>query len=544
MTTIEREFPDDIEALKALLAESMRSLNARDEKIALLETKVTDLVTRVEKLTRLLFAPKSERRPLDAGFVLEPGQMHLLFPELVEAAERLADAQGVHGSIELGTPVELKAPQKRKRPKRRAEFPEDAPRTRTTYELPDEKLGCACGGHMTAIGEEVSRELERLELTIVHEHARTKYAWKSCQEGVRTAPGPTKVIGKGLLGPGFLATLLVERFAYHMPYNRLEKKYASEGLELSRTVLCESAGRCADLLAPIAEEIAKDALASGVVQTDDTGVTIKAGSRRKSRKSYVWVYRGLGGKVFYDPTETRGRDGPFRVLKGYKGYLQADALNAYDGLFKGGDIVEVACWAHARRRFVEAEVQEPALAKEAIDRIRRLYAIERVAQRRGLDANAVYALRQEHAQPTLDDLADWMTKTKPKLLFKGALFEAIRYAESNWTALCRYVEDGRLDIDNNAAERALRAVAVGRKNWIFFGNERGGRTATTMYSLIATCQEHGVDPRVYLRDVLLRMKAGADPAELTPYAWKAKWKPVVEAHRASIIERMLAAAHG
>lgn len=535
--TIERELPDDIEVLKAQILEQARAIAAREATIASLEDEVRNLLARVEKLTRQLFAPKSERRPLDAGFVLEPGQMHLLFPELIEAAERIADAEGVHGSVEIETPEP-----KRKKPVRRGEFPDGAPRVRTTYELADEDLGCSCGGRLTPIGEEISRELERLELTVVHEHARTKYACKRCQEGVQVASGPVKVIEKGLLGPSFLATLLVERFGYHMPYNRLETKYASEGFDVSRTVLCESAGRCADLLAPIADEIAKDALESGVVQTDDTGVTIKAGSKRKSRKSHVWVYRGHGGQVFFDTTETRGRDGPFRVLGGYEGYLQADALKAYDALFKGGAIVEVACWAHARRRFIDAEGQEPALAKEAIDQLRELYAIERDAKERGLSADAVRVLREEHARPILDRFADWMAATKPKLLDKGELADAIRYAESNWTALCRYVEDGRLDIDNNAAERALRAVAVGRKNWIFFANERGGRTAAILYGLIATCNEHEIDPRTYLRDVLLRVKDGTPPAELTPYVWKAKWKPVVETHRASILERLLGTA--
>lgn len=182
--------------------------------------------------------------------------------------------------------------------------------------------------------------------------------------------------------------------------------------------------------------------------TDDTGVTIKVDCERNSRKSHVWVYPGHGGQVFYDRTESRSRDGPLEVLRDFEGYLQADALEVHDGFFKSGAILEVACWAHARRRFVDAEGQEPEFARQAIDRVRELYAIERAAKEAGLDTDGV---------------------------------------------------------------RALRRVAVGRRNWIFFGNERGGRTAAILYSLIATCHEHGIDPRVYLRDALLELQAGAYP---------------------------------
>ena len=361
---------------------------------------------------------------------------------------------------------------------------------------------------------------------------------KACASGVKIAPGPDRVIDKGILGVGFLAHVLVERFGYHMPYNRLESKYAAEGFELSRSVLCESAGFCGELLEPIAEQIRKDALASGIVQTDDTPVTIQEDSRHNSRKGRVWVYRGLGGEVFFDMTESRGRDGPREVLGGFEGYMQADAYPAYDAFFKDGTIKEVGCWAHARRYFIKAEKQEPSFAAEAIARIGELYALERQAKDAELGPERIRALRQAESIPRLERLRDWMTATRPKTLDKGRLAEAIDYALSNWQALVRYCEDGRLNIDNNGAERALRTVAVGRKNWIFFGNERGGKTAAVMYSLIATCKEHGVDPRTYLRDVLLRIAKSSDVRELTPYGWKQKWAKVVEAHRASILERL------
>ncbi len=458
--------------------------------------------------------------------------MHLLFPELIEAAERIADEKQVEGQVEVRPLVRSKTP------KRRKQFPPHLPVMRSTFELPSSQRRCTCGHELAEIGEEITRELERLDIAVVHEIARKKYACKACEGQVRIAPGPDRVIDKGILGVGFLAHVLVERFAHHMPYNRLETKYASEGLELSRSVLCASAVRCAELLDPIAQQIRQDALDSGVVQTDSTSVTIQEGSDQNSRQGNVWVYRGLGGQVFFDMTESRSRDGPRAVLAGFRGYMQADAHSVYNAFYRDGEVVEVGCWAHARRYFINAEDSDPVLAKEAIGRIGDLYLVERQAKEAGVSSAALRALRQAESLPRLVSLRDWMVATRPQVLEKGRLAKAIDYAIANWSALVRYCEDGRLSIDNNAAERALRTVAVGRKNWIFFGNERGGEAAAVIYSLIATCKEHGVDPRVYLRDVLLRIAKSADVRDLTPYGWKARWQSVVEDHRASILERL------
>lgn len=531
MITSVNELPDDVATLKRLLAEQLAKY---DEVLAQRDARIAQLESENRLLRRQDFAPSSERRP-SQGFQLDAGQMHLLFPELVEAAERVADEKRVEGAVEIRSTGQARVP------KRRKHFPPHLPVFRTTYELPAEQRACACGAALEKIGEEVSKELERLEISVVHEIARTKYACKACQTGVKLAPGPDRVIDKGLLGVGFLAHVLVERFAHHMPYNRLEAKYASEGFDLSRTVLCESSVRSTELLAPIVEQIKKDALASGLVQTDDTPVTIQEGSENRSRQGRVWVYRGHGGQVFFDMTESRSREGPAGILKGFRGFLQADAYPGYDALFKDGTIVEVGCMAHARRYFIEAEDSDPVLAKEAIGRIGELYGIERQAKDGALTPEQIREARQRESVPRLERLRDWMTVTRTKVLDKSPMAKAIDYALSNWAALCRYTEDGRLSIDNNAAERALRTVAVGRKNWIFFGNERGGRAAAVMYSLIATCKEHDVDPRAYLRDVLLRIAKVSDVSELTPYGWKAKWAPVVEAHRASIVERIMLA---
>jgi transposase len=519
-----RELPSDVEALRALLVKQHAE---REHLLA----RIAQLESENRLLRRQEFAPSSERRP-HSDITLAPDQMHLLFPELVEAAERVADEKKVQGAVEIRSDGQSKTPRRRKH------FPAHLPVMRTTFELSADQRRCTCGQELSEIGEELTQELERLEISVVHEIARKKYACKACENGVKTAPGPDRVIDKGLLGVGFLAHVLVERFAHHMPYNRLESKYASEGFDLSRSVLCESSVRCAEILAPIAEQIRKDALASGVVQTDDTPVTIQEGSDKNSRQGHVWVYRGLGGQVFFDMTESRGRDGPRSVLADFTGYMQADAYSVYDIFYKDGSVLEVGCWAHARRYFIKAEDGEPLFAKEAITRIRELYAIERQAKDAGLSYEHIRELRQKESLPKLANLCDWMSVTRTQVLDKGPLAKAIDYALSNWAALLRYCEDGRLEIDNNGAERALRTIAVGRKNWIFFGNERGGEAAAVMYSLIATCKEHDVDPRTYLRDVLLRIAKTSDVRELTPYGWKARWQKVVEDHRASILERI------
>lgn len=511
------ELPSDVDALRAIIAKQQGQIARLEHENRLLRKE--------------LFAPSSERRP-SSGFAMDPLQMHLLFPELIEAAERVADEKWVEGE------VEIRSQGQKRSPKRRKDFPPHLPVIRTTFELPADQRRCSCGQEMSEIGEELSRELERLEIAVVHEIARKKYACKHCESGVKVAPSPQRVIDKGLLGVGFLAHVLVDRFAHHMPYNRLESKYATEGLDLSRSTLCESAIQCAEILAPVADQIRKDAMASGIVQTDDTPVTIQEGSQLRSRQGHVWVYRGLGGEVFFDMTESRARDGPIKVLGDFTGYMQADAYVVYDDIYKRGNVIEVGCWAHARRYFVDAEVTEPKLAKEVIARIGELYVVERQGKASGLSCEQLRDLRHAESLPRLERLREWMEVTRTQVLDRGPMGKAIHYALSNWTALVRYCKDGRLSIDNNAAERALRSIAVGRKNWIFFGNERGGQAAAVMYSLIATCKEHEIEPRTYLRDVLLRIAKVSDVRELTPYGWKARWQKVVADHRASILERV------
>ncbi len=508
-----------------------RAVSERDASIAKHIENEARLLQNVEALKRIIWGG-SEKRPSDKS-VSTPDQ--LLLAGILEGALRGTYEGGGKGTGVIEVPAHT-----RRKKGRRSQFPDHLPVLRTTFELDEAQRSCDCGGHLEPMGEETSKELERVEFSLVHEIVRVKYCCRACQEKVVTAPGPARVIDRGILGVGFLAHLLTERFLNHMPYHRQEKKYASEGLALSRSVLCTSARRCAELLEPITEELRRQILGEAIVQTDDSPVTIQKDSTGVKRQGRVWIYRAMDGRCWFDFTESRSRDGPAKVLKDFKGYLQADAYPGYDAFFHEGGATEVACWAHARRYYVTAESSDPDLAAEALRRIGELYGVEKLAKEKKLDDEARQALRVLESRPRLASLREWLATTRTQVLVKGPMGKAIDYTFSNWDALARYTRDGRLAPDNNGAERALRGVAVGRKNWIFVGNEGGGRTAANLYSLIETCKAAGVNPREYLRDVLLRISTCSDVTKLTPHAWKEHFLPEVEKRRHDALQKLLA----
>ena len=514
--------PHDNKSLKTLVLSQRQMIAERDEAIARLQHNN-------QVLAKLIFGQSSEKRPVlsvDASL-----QGNLFLREIAAEAARLAEQHKVTAT------VEVLAHQRHKKG-RRSSFPDHLPIVRTVCELKEEDRVCACGGELKEFGEELSRELERVETTVVHEIVRKKYACPSCKEGVVTAPWRGKVIDKGLLGPGFLAHVITERFGNHLPYFRLEGKYKSEGLDLSRSVLCESVARCAELLEPLCEELRKEVLASPVIHTDDTPVVVAQSTKGGSRQGRVWVYLNKEGRHWYEFTESRKRDGPARVFGDFSGFIQADAYGGYDQLYLPGGATEVACWAHVRRKFVDAEPTDPELAKEAVDRIRALFQIEDVAA--GLSDEDRRALREEKAAPLLEELRAWLELTGTQVLPKSPMGKAIGYARNQWTALTRYTSDGRLSISNNAAERALRPFALGRKNWLFFQREGGGRTAAILMSLLMTAKAAGIHPGDYFKDVLLRISTCTDARLLTPHSWKVNFEAEVAARRHEILKKLVA----
>ena len=523
------ELPQDVDALQTLVVTHRQWLAEREATIGQQRDEIARLEQQNRLLAKLVFGRSSEKRvplPVDPSL-----QGHLFLADIAAEAQRLAEEHKVIATVEV--PAHTRVARKR-----RGEFPEHLPVVRTVCELKEEDRRCACGGELQAFGEELSRELERIETTIVHEIARKKYACTTCREGVVTAPWRGKVIDKGLLGPGFLAHVITERFGNHQPYYRLEGKYRSEGLELSRSVMCESMARCAELLEPIAEELRREVLASAVIHTDDTPVTLaQPVGQSGSRQARVWVYLNRDGRHWYEFTESRKRDGPARVLMDFTGYLQADAYGGYDHLFAPGGAREVACWAHVRRKFVDAEATDPMLAKEAVERIRVLFHLEEQAKE--LSDTARAALRSERATPLLEEFRAWLELAGTQALPKSPLGQAVTYATNQWPALTRYVEDGRLAISNNAAERALRPFALGRKNWLFFQREGGGRTAAILMSLLMTAKAAGIEPRDYFKDVLLRLSTCTDVKQLTPHGWREHFAAEVAERRHALLQQIV-----
>jgi hypothetical protein len=357
-----------------------------------------------------------------------------------------------------------------------------------------------------------------------------------------TAPRPAQGVARCLAAPGLLAHVIVSKFADHLPLYRLEQMFARHGVALARQTLCDWLARSAELLTPLCQLMIQQVLQSRVVQTDDTPVPVQDDTRDGTRTGRVWLYHGDGEHPYlvYQYSPNREQQWPLAVLKDYAGFVQADAYGGYDQLFASGRIEEVACWAHARRKFFDAQKTDPERALYVLGAIRQLYAVEKRARqeqaRLDLPRAAYETLRQrwrqEQSVPVLTTLCHWLRGQQGQVLPKSPIGEAISYARNQWDALLRYTTHGFLEIDNNAAERALRPIAVGRKNYLFFGSDVGGATAAVLYSLVQTCKHLGIEPWRYLRDVLERMPTHPPERleELLPDRWAEAQRALVEAN--------------
>lgn len=351
------------------------------------------------------------------------------------------------------------------------------------------------------------------------------------EKNVITAPKPPLPIPGGIAGPGLLAQTIVNKYFFHLPLARQEPFYGQYGMPFSRKTMCDWCLASADLFAPLIEIAADEVRASRVVGTDDTTVKIRDARQKEQYTGRFWPYRGDADHplTVFDYTADHSRDGPARFLQGYQGFLQADAANLYDQIFlkSDGRIIEVGCWAHARRKFHEVRDLAPLHAQAALVHVHGLYAIERELRKRcagdwsELDLEKQYLLiaaeRQARSRPLLEQFCHWLEAMSPKLIPSHPVRGAVDYALNHWQALCRYTEDGRLSIDNNAVEGEIRRLALGRKNWLFCGSDRGARAAATHFSLITSCVRNGIAPFTYLRDLLRRLPLlgpGASRVEL------------------------------
>ncbi len=451
--------------------------------------------------------------------------------ERVDENQLFLFAAGIVESGQAATPApteETPSPKPKKRGHGRKPLPASLERRRVVYDLGDDERHCPeCGEGLRHIGEETSERLEYVPASFhVIEEACQKYA---CRKGctVVTADKPRAPIDKGRPGPGLLAQVAVSKYADHLPLYRQEGIYRRQGVELSRQTLCGWMRQCAELVHPLYARMKREVLNSKVVGTDDTPVHVLDRNRSRTRVGRIWTYVGDDRHPYtvYDYTPNRSRAGPKAFLDDFAGYLQADAYAGYDQLYQdpGRRVVEVACWAHARRKFFEAQSSDVMRSTILLAYIRMLYDVEREARREKLTAKQRYRLRRRRSRLILHDIHAYLEKERKHVLPKSPIGVAVGYALSNWQALVRYLDDGDLEIDNNPAERSLRGIAIGRKNWMFYGSDNGGRTGAVLTSLITTCRRFGIDPFDYLRDVFARI--GEHPHnrldELLPDRWQA-----------------------
>ena len=491
--------PNDAETLKRLLVRSQAEL---------LEARlmVEKLKLQILHYKRAKFGASSER-------LTELAQLELLVEEL--ESERAAIDVGATAGLpeEFASDQGEPEPVQRKRPARQP-LPAHLRRETVVHQPPNtERCACAgCNGALRFLGQDVAEVLEMVPARFkVIRHVRPKYTCAKCQTIVQ-APSPGRPIARGLAGPGLLGHVLVSKYADHIPLYRQSEIYAREGVELERSTLAGMVGGAAALLEPLLGALERHVLSADKLHGDDTPVPVLAPGRGRTKTARLWVYvrdeRPMAGTappaVWFQYSPDRRGAHPQEHLKSFTGILQADGYAGFDALYASGRVSEAACWAHARRKYVELykDTGSPQ-AQEALRRIRELYAIEKTI--RGKPPDERCRVRQAQAQPRLEEFKQWMDQTLAATSPKSALARAILYSHRRWAALSRYASDGRIEIDNNAAEREIRAVALGRKNWLHAGSDAGGERAAAMYSLIGSAKLNGMDPQAYMRHVLERI---------------------------------------
>ena len=490
----ERHLPDldslDVQSLKALVLAKQVELDSR-------ATEIEHLKLLVLKLKRMHFGPRSEKRDKDIQ------QLEL----------QLEDLEVSQAAAEPEPPLPATAAVKqhvRRKPARRP-LPAELPRETETI-APEQEACPSCGGTLRHLGEDVAETLEYVPAKfIVIRTVRPKLSCSCCSHIVQ-AQAPNRPIDRGMAGPGLLAHVLVSKYADHLPLYRQAEIYEREGIDLDRSTLADWVGGASRTLQPLVEALKKYVLSAEKLHGDDVPVPVLAPGNGKTKTARLWTYvrddRPAGSQepsaVWFTYSPDRKGEHPARHLQSYTGILQADGYAGFNQLYETGRIVEAACWAHVRRKFHDLyQAHRSPIAKEALERIAQLYGIEQEIRGRAPAERA--EVRQMRSRPLLEALHVWWKATLSKLSQKSDVAVAIRYALERWNALLRFCEDGRIEMDNNAAERALRAVALGRKNYLFAGADTGGERAAAIYSLLGSAKLNEIDPKAYLSLVLRRI---------------------------------------
>ncbi len=497
--------PDDIAELQAMVAASLVEIETRDAEIsgrdAEIEAFKAELYSRdllIEKLKHQLAGMQRHRFGARSE-TLDQLNLTLEDEEIAQAADRRAHDND-HGAVD---------PAPKGQPKRKP-LPDHLPRHDEV--LPAGENCSSCGGGLKPVGEDVTEELEYVPgRFIVNRIIRPRMACACC-ERFHQAPLPSRPIERGRPGPGLLAHVLVSKYADHLPLYRQSQIYAREGIDLDRSTLADWVGKSTALLEPLADAIGRHVLNGQAIFADDTPVNVLAPGTGKTKTARLWAYvrdeRPWAGEeppgAFYRFSPDRKGIHPAEHLKHYAGFMHADGYAGFKELYQMGNVTEVACMAHIRRKFLDIhKTNGSAIAEEAIKRIAVLYAVE--AEARGQPPDERVRIRQEKAKPLFDDLENWLQSQLPRLSGKTPLAGAIRYAITRMKRLTPYLEHGFLELDNNTCERAIRPLALGRKNYLFMGSQRGGKSAAIAYTLIETAKLNGVDPQAWLTDTLARI---------------------------------------
>jgi transposase len=516
------QLPDDLPACQDLLRGVLGQLHEMevqlgDLKRQLDETCATNgelqrsydcLKEQYEAMKRLWLGPRRER------LTEAPGQQHLF---------NIAGTISPVSELPILPPAQEATEPKRKKGHGRRQIPEHLPRTIVPHDVPPEARICDCGREKVCIGEDVTEkvDLEPAKIT-VYRHVYPKYACPCCKNGVTSAPPAPSPIERGIAGPGLLAYVFVNKFAIHLPTYRQQDLLTHHGFFVARSTLCDWLAQCAQGLRPLVDLMQERALMSLVLNADETPVSVLDPTRDSTRTGYFWVYVGNGNNPYtiYDYRDSRSREGPARILKNFRGYLQTDAYSAYESvvLESAGRIISVGCWAHARREFFDARLNQGYEAHYVLSLVGQLYDIE--DEVRSYSPEARLAARQERSVPILGRLEKFLREQKGQALPKSQYGKAVGYALNHWAELCRFTESGVLEIDNNIAERTMRLCAIGRKNWLFVGSDRGGETAATCFSILAGAKRHRIEPFAYVRDLLVAVSMGEpDWNALLPDVW-------------------------
>ena len=486
-------YDEEIRRLEAELDAQRQALSEQAEELDSRSERIEHLKLMVEKFRHMMFGRKSEK------LVLKLEQMEF---ELEEDETTQAEAEALDERV---------SPRKEAKPRsERKPLPEHLKREEVIHK-PDTDCCPDCGGGLRHFGDDISEQLEYVpESFKVIRHMRPKFTCTDCDRIIE-APAPSRPIERGLAAPSLLAHVIVSKYADHLPLFRQSEIYARQGVEISRSTMAGWVGAASDLLGPLVDAIGKHVFAGRKLHADDTPMPVLAPGNGKTKTGRLWTYvrddRPAGEQappaVWFAYSEDRRGEHPRQHLKNFTGALQADAYAGFHHLY-GNHIYEAACWAHARRKFHDIHLAHASpTTTDALARIGALYAVE--DEIRGKPVDVRLSVRQSRARPLLDELRKWMEKALRSLSSKSETAAAIRYALSRWRALTRYTDDGLLEIDNSAAERALRAVALGRKNFLFAGSDHGGERAAAMYTLIGSAKLNGIDPELYLRTVLARI---------------------------------------